>query len=121
MRHEIIEKNGQSFIMLPIKHYERLVEDAEMLDDIKALEAARAEGGECFPAELVHKIALCEEHPIKAYRKYRNFTQENLAARADISRAYLAALETGRKQGSVKVLKTIAGILNVDVDDLIVS
>lgn len=53
------------------------------------------------------------------YRKYRKMTQVQLAEKAGIARAYLAQLETGKKQGSVEVLKKIASTLNLDLDDIV--
>lgn len=118
MRYETIQKDGKSFVMLPLKEFNRLKEDAEMIDDIKAYDAAMAAGGEYFPDEVIN--ALVEgENPVKIYREYRHMTQEKLAVKAKISRAYLAQIETRKKKGSITALKNIAKALGVDIDDLV--
>jgi transcriptional regulator with XRE-family HTH domain len=45
-------------------------------------------------------------------------TQQSLAALAGISKPYLSQLEHGRREGSVTVLRALAGALGVDLDDL---
>ncbi len=46
-------------------------------------------------------------------------TLEGLATAAGIGTAYLSEIETGRKDGSLSVLKAIAGALQVDLDDIV--
>jgi len=45
-------------------------------------------------------------------------TQDDLAAAAGLSRPYLTEIETGRKEGSIKSLKSIAKALNVPLEKL---
>ena len=49
---------------------------------------------------------------------YRGLTQQQLADKCGIQRAYLAEIETGRKSGSVKTLKAIAAALDVDLTSI---
>lgn len=56
---------------------------------------------------------------IREYRERRGWSQEELAARAKISRPYLGRLETGRQDPRVSVLLRIADALRVTVDDLL--
>ena len=118
MSREMIERNGQRFAVVPVEQYEQLVEDAEMLADIQAFREAKATDEETFSGEVIDRIILDDENPIKVYRKYRGLTQQQLADKAEIRRAYLAEIETGRKSGSVKTLKAIAQALDVDLDDI---
>ena len=118
MRYETFEKNGKSFVTLPLAEFKKLQEDAEMIDDIKAYDKAISEGGEYFPSEVVYAI-LRGENPIKTYRQYREMTQEDLSSKTGLSRAYIAQLETGKKNGSVSALKNIAESLKVDIDDIV--
>jgi hypothetical protein len=47
------EKGRRTAVVLPIEVYEQLVEAAQDLEDIRAADEARAEGGEPVPLELV--------------------------------------------------------------------
>ena len=49
MRIETITRNGKEFAVIPVKALEKLMEDAEMLADVKAYDAAKAHlGVDCF-------------------------------------------------------------------------
>jgi mRNA interferase RelE/StbE len=45
-------------------------------------------------------------------------TQAALAAKAGVNRVMVTEIETGRKQGSVTTLRSLANALNVALDDL---
>ena len=120
MKHEIIQKEGNPYIVIPVEKYEQLLEDSEMLSDIQAYDQAQSRDEESFPLEVIEKITLKGEHPLKVWREYRHLTQEQLAETiGSISRAYLSEIESGKKSGSVKVLKAIAAVLDIDVDMII--
>lgn len=121
-RFETITQNNQIFVLVPIGAFDKLREDAEMLEDIQALRAAKARNEEGFPAEFVY--ALCEAHDagrpmLPLWRKYRSFTQKELAEKCTISQSYLADLEKGRRTPSFNSLKKLAAILNIDMEDVI--
>ena len=56
---------------------------------------------------------------ISAWRKERGFTQAQLAEKSNISRSYLAGVETGRYNPSVDTLKNIAKSLNINISFLL--
>jgi transcriptional regulator with XRE-family HTH domain len=56
---------------------------------------------------------------IKARRAARGWSQQTLAAKAGISREYLARLETGRQDPRVSVLMKLAKALGVKVGRLL--
>jgi hypothetical protein len=68
-----------------------------MLADVRAYDAAKArlEDGEdeLIPLELTER-RLRGEPPLHIWREYRQLTQEQLAAKANVSRALIAAIET---------------------------
>ena len=120
MNLETVEKNGQKFVLVPIEQYNQLLEELEMLEDIRDFREAKALDEESFPGEVINRLILDEENPIKVFREYRGLTQEQLAAKAGVQRADLAAMETGQESsGSAEMLKAIAEALELDVDDLI--
>lgn len=56
---------------------------------------------------------------IQALRKQRGMTQAELAQRAFVDRSYLARLEKGKANPSIKVLFYIAKALSVRVRELV--
>lgn len=120
MKCEIIQKEGQPHAVIPYEIYQQLLEDSEMLADLKAYDEAKARKEETFPADIVYRISLEGENPLKVWREYRGLTQEQLSeVIGGISRAYISEIESGKKTGSLKVLKKIAVALDVDVDMII--
>ena len=115
MNLETVERNNQKFVLVPIERYNQLLADLEMLKDVRDFRSAKAIDEETFPAEVINRLILNEENPIKVYREYRELTQKQLADKVGIQRAYLAEIETGRKSGSAKTLKAIAEALDVDL------
>jgi transcriptional regulator with XRE-family HTH domain len=56
---------------------------------------------------------------LKMLRKARRMSQEALAARAGISRTYLARLETARQDPTLSTLEKLAKALKVPVEKLL--
>ncbi|EDZ65280.1 Helix-turn-helix domain protein [Nitrosococcus oceani AFC27] len=104
--------------VLPYEEYLALKEKAEMLEDVAAFDQAMVVGGEAMPHEVVKRLVE-GENPIKVWRIYRGLTQHNLAEQAELSQSYLAMIEKGEREGTVKALKQIAKVLGVDIDDLV--
>ena len=115
MNLEIIEKNSQKFVLVPVEQYNQFLADLEMLKDVRDFREAKVVDEETFPDEVINRLILNEENPIKVYREYRSLTQKQLAAKIGIQRGYLAEIERGRKSGSVKTLKALAEALSVDL------
>lgn len=96
----------------------RFEEIEELLED-RAAEAAyhRTRDEESFPAELAYRL-MDGDHPVRVFRQYRGMKAVQLARRIGKSPSYLSEIETGKKPGSVAVLRQIADALGVDLDDL---
>ncbi|MGM0988790.1 MAG: helix-turn-helix domain-containing protein [Pseudomonadota bacterium] len=74
-------------------------------------------GEETFPASVVE--ALLEGRvPVRVFREYRGLRAGELAEKAGISQGYLSEIESGKKSGSLDVLKRIAVALGVELGDL---
>ncbi|MDM8520816.1 helix-turn-helix transcriptional regulator [Anaerolineales bacterium HSG6] len=58
---------------------------------------------------------------IKFYRAKLNLTQEELAQRAQINRSYLAGLENGKRNTTLKTVEALALALGVSVHDLVTT
>jgi mRNA interferase RelE/StbE len=97
------------------------MDEAEMLADVKAYDAAKArlEGGEdeLIPLEITER-RLRGEPALRIWREYRQLTQAQLAKKSKVSRALIAAIETKRKAGSVSTWKKLGGALDVSWEQL---
>jgi DNA-binding XRE family transcriptional regulator len=116
MRVETITRKGKEFAVIPVKALQRLMKDAEMLADVKAYDAAKARlddgEDELIPLEITER-RLKGEPALRIWREHRNLTQEQLAKKAKVSRALIAAIETKRKAGSVSTWKKLGAALDV--------
>ena len=120
---QLIERNGKpEWAVLPYEEYLHLIEQAEMLEDIRDYDAAKAaiERGdeEVIPSKVVYAI-LDGKNPIKVWREFRGLTQQQLAQAVRISKPYLSQIETGKRRGTTEILATIANALNVSIDELV--
>lgn len=102
--------------VIAMKDLQKLMEDAEMLADANAYDAARArlEDGEdeLVPLEITER-RLKGEAALRIWREYRKLTQERLSKKAKVSRELIAAIETRRKTGSVSTWKKLDAVLDV--------
>jgi DNA-binding XRE family transcriptional regulator len=120
---QLIKRDGKpEWAILPYKIYLELVEQAEMLQDVRDYDAAKAdlegEKEELIPADVVFAI-LDGENPIKIWRNARGLTQQQVADTAGISKPYLSQIETGKRKGSTESLASIANALNVSLDEIV--
>lgn len=121
---QLIEKDGKpEWAVIPYEEYERLVEEVEMLQDVRAYDEAKkaiAEGEELVPSEVTYAI-LDGGHPVRVWREHRGLTQQQLAEAAGISVPYLSQIESGKRRGSAEVLAAIAKELGLSLDDIVGS
>jgi len=121
MRIEKITRRGKEFAVIPVADLKRLMDDAEMLADVKAYDAAKARldrgDDELIPLEITER-RIAGENPVKLWRRHRALTQEALAKASGVSRAMIAAMEAGHKTGGIATLKKLAAGLNVDLENL---
>jgi DNA-binding XRE family transcriptional regulator len=119
---QIIERDGKpEWAILPYEEYLKLVEQAELLEDIRDFDeiSAAIERGdeELIPAEVVNAI-LDGRNPIKVWREYRGLTQQQLADIVRISKPYLSQIEAGKRTGTTDVLSAIAKALDVSLEQV---
>lgn len=119
---QTIEKNGQiEWVVVPYEEYQNMLNAMEMLADIRAYDEAKAQlqaDEELIPSKVAYAL-LDGENPIRVWRKYRGFTQQQLADKATISKPYLSQLESGKRNGATEVLQSIALALNVSLEDVV--
>lgn len=116
---QFIERDGKrEFAVIPIELYERLSAALEDADDAALFDAARAaDDGFRIPAALANAI-LDGEQAVKVWREHRGLTQDTLAAKAGISKAYLCQIETRKRVGALKTLRAIADALAISLNEL---
>ncbi len=120
---QIIKRDGQpEWAIVPYEEYLLLLEQAELLEDIRDFDTiiSAIERGEeeLIPAEVVYPIQD-GDNPIKVWREYRALSQLELAETSGISVPYLSQLESGKRIGSLDVLKRIAKALEVELEDVV--
>jgi len=122
MHIETITRKGKEFAVIPVSELRKLMGDAEMLADVRAFDSAKAHiargEDEIIPFEITAR-RVNGESPVKIWREYRGLTQEKLAKQSRVSRAMIAAIETGHKQGSIATIKKLAAALGVGLDNLV--
>ncbi len=115
----IIERDGKpEYAVLEYSEYKRLVAAAEDGADIAALEALDADGTEeDLPDEMVARL-LAGDNPIRVWREHRGMTGRRLAEAVEVQQSYISQIETGKREGTIDVLRRIATALGVTLDDL---
>jgi DNA-binding XRE family transcriptional regulator len=113
---------GDRLIVVPEADYDRLVELAEMAEDVIAYDEAKrklAKGDdELVPAEIAERL-MSGENPIRVWRDYRGLSASALAEKAGITQPFLSQIEGGKREGTVTTLRRIAEALSVAIDDLV--
>jgi len=121
---QVIEKDGKpEWAVLPYEEYERLVEEVEMLKDVRAYDEAKkavAAGEELVPSEVTYAI-LDGGNPVRVWREHRGMSQKQLAESSGLSVPYLSQIETGKRKGSPGALAAIAKELGLSPDDIMDS
>lgn len=122
MKAEIIEKDGRpEFAIISYEDYQHfldLLEDESDAQVVAEFHESYAAGKEFLIPEEIMRRELSGESPVKLWREQRGLTQQELAARAGISKPYLSQIETGKRQGRVDTLSAIARSLEVPLDVL---
>lgn len=101
MTHNLLHIDGKPFVLVPLHEYRELTGMGKQSGDL--------------PPEVLDALAAGADHPLKIIRRHRSMTQDDLAAASGISRPYIAEIETGRKDGSVKALRVLSRTLKVDM------
>ncbi len=112
-------------VVVPFETFRKLVpEQAEVClsdEELAALVlATRDPEEETWPYELVQKL-VAGDNPLRVFRQYRGLSQKSLAEKAGCTTNYISQLESGRRFMSASMAILMAGLLDVDVDELVPS
>ncbi|MGH1375779.1 MAG: helix-turn-helix domain-containing protein [Alphaproteobacteria bacterium] len=103
MKYDLLHIQGKPYVLVP-------------LHDYREMTSAGADAS--LPDDILDQLSAGQDHPVKIIRKYREMTQAELAEASGISRPYLTEIETGKKDGSIRAIKALAGALEVHVGNL---
>ncbi len=109
---------GEELVVLPRADYEALLhaaeEAAEDAADVAIYDARKAGLGESepLPAELSLAV-LRGESRLRALRKWRGLTQDELAGRTGLTQGFLSDLESRRRAASAETVDRLALALDV--------
>jgi DNA-binding XRE family transcriptional regulator len=121
-RQIITSPSGERLVVIPEDELNALIGESEDAADVAIVRAFRdrlaAGDEELVPAEVANRF-LDGENPIRVWREYRGVTPHALAKEVGISAPYLSQIETGKREGTVKLMRRIADVLNVQIDDLV--
>lgn len=100
MKYDLLHIQGKPYVLVPLHDYRNLT---------------NAQDDDSLPESILDKLTARSESPVKILRKHRGLTQADLAKQAGISRPYLTEIETGKKDGSIRAMKSLAKVLGVNV------
>lgn len=103
MKYDLLHIQGKPYVLIPLHDYREMTNTGP---------------DSALPPEILDSLSAGQDHPVKIVRNFRGLTQAELAKAAGISRPYLTEIETGKKDGSIRAMKSIAKVLNVSVGDL---
>lgn len=96
---------------LPRKQKKMLVRHVSSLEDKKEVE----EGALLLPLDVADALAN-GENPIRVLRRFRSFSQIELAGMIGITQGYLSDLESGKRKGTLELHQKTARALGVPLD-----
>lgn len=112
---------GADLAILPADDYKAMAQRLEDIgDEIDAAEAMAAieAGEETLPDEMVKRMSIGRENPLRVWREYRGMTQPELAEKAGVSQGHISELEKTGKAPTLDMARRIADAMNCDIDDL---
>lgn len=120
---QILEANGKpAFAVLPYEEYKALRDLADDADDAAALVrfAKRYAAGkeDTVPVAVVDRL-LAGETPLRVWREHRGITAAEMAKATGITTAHVSKMESGKGDPSVGLLRKLAKVLGVSLEDLI--
>jgi DNA-binding XRE family transcriptional regulator len=103
MKYDLLHIQGKPYVLVP-------------LHDYRAMTGGKSEDN--LPDDILDQLAARQDHPVKILRQHRGLTQAELAKESGLSRPYLTEIETGKKDGSLRAMKSLAEVLGVTVGQL---
>jgi DNA-binding XRE family transcriptional regulator len=108
--------DGTEMVILRAADYARLKrlsreEDEDVVDALQALADIR-NGAGTMPGEVLNSVLDEGLAPLAAWRRYRGFSQAELARRAGLSQVWISRIERGGGYGSRETRRKLAVALD---------
>jgi transcriptional regulator with XRE-family HTH domain len=116
---------GDEIVILSRAEYEALAAGSRGEDAADAAHANRilaelASGRETLLTSEQADALLSAPTPLAFWRKHRGLTQQALSKRVGVAQGFISEIENGSKTGDVQTLATIARVLEISLEDLVV-
>lgn len=95
-----------------------LIDHADIAKANKVVRDIAAGDEEVVPADVVRRL-IAGENKVKVWRSHRGLSGRDLAAATGVSAPFVSEIESGKKDASLSVIKKIAEVLKIDLDDLV--
>ena len=113
------DSQGKKFAILPTEELEKLQgADAENLNELIDIHIAKeilANNEETIPNEVIHRIFVDDENPIRVYRQWRGYSVKELAEKVGVAPSYISNIENGKRDGTISLYQKIAKALDTDI------
>ncbi len=110
MAAQLINVGNDQFVLLPLSEYEGLAKAARIVAD-SFLDPIPSIGPAPVPKD--------GESRLRAWRKYRGLTLEELGAAVGKPKSFLSQIETGRSLGKPQLWVKLAEVLRADIDAIL--
>jgi DNA-binding XRE family transcriptional regulator len=113
--------SGEELVVLTRAEFDALVKAAtehmEDLDDVaifdERMTELKGDAGARLPAEVA-AMMLKGDTLLRALRKWKGYTQNDVAGKTNLAQGYISDLENGHKTGTLETLQLIAHALDID-------
>jgi ribosome-binding protein aMBF1 (putative translation factor) len=111
--------SGDEMVVITRAEYDALLvaaaydEDAEDVAIYDARKTELSTGRDSPLPQAVSDLILKGDSLVKALRRWRDLTQSELAATANVSQGYLSDIESRRRTGAPETLHRLAEALNI--------
>jgi DNA-binding XRE family transcriptional regulator len=106
---------GEDMMLLSRDEYEELL---DVRGHAAAMQAVASGAMETLSEEEAAAY-LAAKTPLAFWRRHRGVTQKTLADAIGVSQAYIAQIENGAREGSPVMLRDMARVLRVRMEDLV--
>jgi ribosome-binding protein aMBF1 (putative translation factor) len=113
--------SGDEMVVITRAEYDALIAAAaydEDADDVAIYDARKAELSsvqDSLLPKIVSDLMLKGDSLVRALRRWRELTQLELAAMAEVSQGYLSDIESRRRTGAPETLHRLARALDVPI------
>ncbi|HMQ58883.1 MAG TPA: helix-turn-helix transcriptional regulator [Rhizobiaceae bacterium] len=111
----LVTPNGEELAVLPRAEYDEMIEAVARTRDVADYRAGYLPG--LTPAETREYVEA--PTPLSFWRKYRGFTQADLAARVKIGQGYLSDIENGKRAGPVELWLKLSRALDLPIEAIV--